>query len=161
MKRYIHTADAVFALILFCAFAISMLMVLMTGATAYQGVRDRVENHYSEDTVISYIAMKLRHYDAEDCTITVGSVADSDALLMTEVIDDNEYVTAIYFYDGSIRELYAEASYDFAPDDGAKIVEARGISIKALGDGVFTIQCTGTGGAIAETTLSLRSGVAA
>jgi len=161
MKRYIHTADAVFALILFCAFAVSMLMVLMTGAQAYQGVRNRVENHYSEDTVVSYIAMKLRHYDAEDCNVTVSKIAGNDALIMTETISGNEIITAIYFHEGFVKELYAEASYEFTPDDGTNILAAQEISITKSDNGVISVRCVGTGGSVAETKLALRSEVGA
>ncbi|MDR0904803.1 MAG: DUF4860 domain-containing protein [Oscillospiraceae bacterium] len=158
MKRYIHTADAVFALILFCAFAVSMLMVLMTGAQAYRGVRDRVENHYSGDTAISYIAMKLRHYDASDCSVTVGTLGDGDALFMTELIEETEFVTAIYFHDGYIKELFAENGYDFAPEDGFKIVAAQEMNIASPYEGVFEIKCVGTGGDTTQTAVALRSG---
>lgn len=161
MKRYIHTADAVFALILFCAFAVSMLMVLMTGAQAYQGVRNRVENHYSEDTVVSYIAMKVRHYDAEDCSVTVGKIGDGDALLMSEFIAGSEYITAIYFHDGFVKEIYAEAGYEFTPDDGTEILAAQGIEVTKSGNGIVSVRCIGTGGSVAETTLALRSEVGA
>jgi hypothetical protein len=157
MKRYVHTADAVFALLLFCAFAVSMLMVLMTGAQAYRGVRDRAENHYSEDTAISYIAMKLRHYDASDCSVTVGTLGESDALILTEVIDETEFVTVIYFSGGYIREIFAEKGYDLAPGDGFEIVAAREIDI-ASRSGLIEIKCVGTGGGSAETSIALRSG---
>ncbi|MDR0838199.1 MAG: DUF4860 domain-containing protein [Oscillospiraceae bacterium] len=158
MKRYIHTADAVFALILFCAFAISMLMVLMTGAQAYQGVRDTVENHYSEDTCISYIAMKLRHYDDEGSSVYIGDIAGLPALYLSESFDGEEYVTAIYFYDGYVMELYAEKGYDFDPEHGFRIVAAREMTVSEPSDGLFRISCVGTGGARAETTLGLRGG---
>ena len=161
MKRYIHTADAVFALILFCAFAISMLMVLMAGAQSYQGVRERVENHYSEDTAISYIAMKARHFDDSECRIEVGTLAGGTALYMTELFDGEEYVTVIYYHDGYIKEIFADIAYEIQPEDGFQIVAARGMDVTALGGGKFSIRCVGTGGAVAETLLALRSGVGA
>lgn len=157
MKRYIHTADAVFALVLFCAFAISILMVLMMGAEAYQKVRDAVENHYSEDTCISYIAMKVRHYDDKDSAVYVGNVQDKTALYMRETFDDTEYVTVIYYYDGYVMELYAESGYTFDPEAGFRIVEANDLTIMSLGEGLISIACEGTGGSVAEISLSLRT----
>jgi hypothetical protein len=157
MKRYIHTVDAVFALILFCAFALSMLMVLMTGAGAYKNIRDAVRNHYSEDTCVSYIAMKLRHYDGADNSVTLGDVGGVPALLLSETMDGDEYVTAIYFYDGYVRELFAEAGYDQRPEDGFEIVEASSLTVTSPREGVYGVLCVGIGGGEAETSINLRS----
>lgn len=157
MKRYIHTADAVFALILFCAFAISMLMVLTTGAQSYQNVRSSVENRYSEETGVSYIVMKLRHYDDTDCTVEIGDVDGIPALCMTETYDGTDYVTSIYFYNGYVMELYTEAGYGFLPEDGFQIVEAQGLDF-SIEDGLCTVTCVGTGDGRAQATVSLRDG---
>ncbi|MDR2358098.1 MAG: DUF4860 domain-containing protein [Oscillospiraceae bacterium] len=157
MKRYIHTVDAVFALILFCAFALSMLMVLMTGAGAYKGIRDAVRRSYSEDTCVSYIAMKLRRYDSANRSVSLGEIGGEDALLLTETTDGTEYTTVVYYYDGGVRELYAESGYDFKPEDGFEIIEARALEIASPSGGVYEIRCVGAGGGEAGTTISLRS----
>ncbi|MDR0446520.1 MAG: DUF4860 domain-containing protein [Oscillospiraceae bacterium] len=157
MKRYIHTVDAVFALILFCAFALSMLMVLMTGAGAYKNIRGAVRSHYSEDTCVSYIAMKLRHYDGESSSVSLGEIEGEPALFLTETIEETAYITAIYYHDGSVRELFAEAGYNRRLDDGLEIVEAQSLKIDSPSDGVFSIECVGAGGVRVGTTISLRS----
>jgi hypothetical protein len=161
MKRYIHTVDAVFALILFCAFALSMLMVLMTGAGAYKNIRDAVRRHYSEDTGVSYIAMKLRHYDDRDCAVSLGEIEGIPALFMAENIAGEEYVTAIYYYDGYIRELFADSGYEWKLDDGFEIIEANSLTITEEFAGVYNIRCVGAGGGTADTTISLASEEAA
>ncbi|MDR3278548.1 MAG: DUF4860 domain-containing protein [Oscillospiraceae bacterium] len=158
MKRYIHTADAVFALILFCAFALSMLMVLMTGAVAYQDVRDAVENHYSEDTCISYIAMKVRHYDDASGSFELRDLDGVPALYMTESVGGGEYFTAIYFYDGYVKELYAESGYEFAPGDGADVLAAEALSFE-VSDRLLHVSCVGTGGNAADIYLSLPADI--
>ncbi|MDR2615883.1 MAG: DUF4860 domain-containing protein [Oscillospiraceae bacterium] len=157
MKRYIHTVDAVFALILFCAFALSMLLVLTTGAGAYKNIRDAVRRHYSEDTCVSYVAMKLRHYDDRDGSVSLGVVGGAKALLLTETTDGTEYTTAIYYYDGAVRELYAESGYEFSPEDGFEIIAAQSLTITSPSAGVYKISCVGEDGGEAGTTVSLRS----
>ena len=156
MKRYVHAADAIFALILFAAFAVSILMVLTTGAQAYQKVRTSVENHYSENTCVSYIVMKLRHYDDASCNVSLGDVEGTPALLLSEIIDDYEYVTAIYFHEGFVMELYAESGYEFTLDDGFQIIEAQGLTLTSPSPGLYNVECVGIGGGQAAATVSLR-----
>lgn len=156
MKRYVHTADAIFALILFAAFAVSILMVLTTGAQAYQNVRSSVENHYSENTCISYIVMKLRHYDDVTCSVELGEIEGTQALLMSEIIEGDEYITAIYYHDGYVMEIYAEGGYEFTLDDGFKIIEARGLTLSSPSPGLYNVACVGTGGGRADATVSLH-----
>jgi hypothetical protein len=157
LKRYIHTADAVFALILFCAFALSMLLVLMTGARAYQDIRDAVENHYSEDACISYIAMKVRHFDDASGGLELRDLDGIPALYMTESLGGSEYFTAIYYYDGYVKELYAESGYEFAPEDGFDVLAAESLTFE-VSDRLLRISCVGTGGGEAGTYLGLRKG---
>jgi hypothetical protein len=134
-----------------------MLMVLTTGAKAYQHVRDTVENHYSEDTCINYIAMKVRHYDDDTGSVELRNVGGVPTLYMSETIGGSEYYTAIYFYEGNVMEIYAEEDFEFAPGDGFNILEAQSLSFSAEGD-LLRIGCVGTGGESAEVFLTLRTG---
>ena len=156
MKRYVHAADAVFALILFAAFAVSILMVLTTGAQAYQNVRNSVENHYSENTCVSYIVMKLRHYDDVTCDVELGDVEGTPALLFSEVIDGEEFVTAIYFHNGYVMEIFAEGGYEFTLDEGFQIIEAQSLTLSSPSAGLYTVACVGIGGGETSATVSLR-----
>jgi hypothetical protein len=157
VRRYIHTADAVFALVLFGAFALAMLMVLMTGAQVYQGIRDNVENRYSEETCLSYISMKARHYDAAGGAVYLGDVGGAPALMMREEYDGVGYITAIYYHDGSVRELYADEEFDFEPEAGLEIMAVNSLSFSFGDDGLLDVRCVGTGGGEGEISLSFRS----
>ena len=156
MKRYVHAADAIFALILFAAFAVSILMVLTTGAQAYQNVRNSVENHYSENTCVSYIVMKLRHYDDVTCGVALGDVEGTPALLLSETIDGEEYITAIYYHEGYVMEIFAESGYEFTLNDGDQIIEAHDLTLSSPSAGLYKVACVGVGGGRAEATISLR-----
>ena len=156
MKRYVHAADAIFALILFAAFAVSILMVLTTGAQAYQNVRKSVENHYSENTCVSYIVMKLRHYDDVTCSVELGEVEGKPALLLSEVIEGDEIITAIYFHEGYVKEIYAEGGYELTLAGGDSIIEAQSLTLTSPSPGLYKIACVGIGGGTAAATVSLR-----
>jgi hypothetical protein len=157
LRRYIHTADAVFALVLFGAFALAMLMVLMTGAQAYQGIKDTVENHYSEDTCLSYISMKVRHYDSAGGAVYIGDVGGVPALMLREEYDGVGYITAVYFHDGFVKELYADESFEFTPEAGLEILAVESLDVELTDDGLISVSCVGTGGGRASAYLSLRS----
>jgi hypothetical protein len=157
VRRYIHTADAVFALVLFGAFAMAMLMVLMTGAQAYQGIRDNVEQHYSEETCLGYISMKVRHYDSAGGAVYMGDVGGIPALMLREEYDGVGYITAIYIKDGYVKELYADESFEFEPDAGLDILAAGSLTMSFVEDGLLAVKCVGTGGGSAEVYLNLRA----
>ena len=156
MKRYVHAADAVFALILFAAFAVSILMVLTMGAQSYQKVRSSVENHYSENTCVSYIVMKLRHYDDANCEVSLGDVEGVPALILSEIVDGEEIITAIYYHEGYVKEIYADSGYEFTLADGAEIIEAQKLTLTSPAPGLYRVSCIGTGGSEAAATVSLR-----
>ena len=159
MKRYIHTADAVFALVLFCAFALSMLLVLMTGATSYQDIRDAVENHNSENMCVSYIATKVRHSDVAD-GVSIGEIGGTPAIVLSLEAGGLYYDTYVYLHDGYVRELpFIERGDEFSPKDGLNVMAVKDLEFELTEDGLLHVLCTGTGGRSAETFLSLRSGV--
>ena len=158
MKRYIHTADAVFALVLFCAFALSMLLVLMTGATSYQDIRDAVENHNSENLCVSYIATKVRHSDMAD-GVAIGEIGEAPAIVLSIEAGGFYYDTYVYLHDGYVKELFVERGYDVVPEDGLNVMAVNELDFDFTEDGLLHVLCIGTGGRAAETFLSLRSGV--
>jgi hypothetical protein len=157
MKRYIHTVDAFFALILFCAFTASMLIILVTGAKVYRQIRNAGEQHYSETTCINYLTMKIRHFDDASGDVYVGKIGGEDALFLSETIDGETYVTAVYYYDGYVRELLTDADYEVLPQDGLEIVPASGLTFYSLPNGFVYVSCTGTGGTTAEIYLALMN----
>lgn len=156
MKRYVHTIDVVFALVLFCVFAMSLLLVLLTGAKAYRGVRDNMEEQYLERTCISYIAAKVRHYD-EQGAVLIGELDGVPALCLTESIDGAAYVTYLYFHEGYICELFTEAGHAMRATDGMRIMDVEGLAFSQASENLLSVSCTGTNGVAVEVMLHLRS----
>ena len=157
MRRYIHTIDVVFALVLFCAFAMSLLLVLMTGARAYRGIRDNMEETYTGRTCLSYIATKLRHYD-ETGAVSVGELDGVPALCLAETSGDGAYVTYLYFYDGYICELFTDPSFVLTAEAGTRLMEAGGLTFSQVSEGLVVLSCTDVDGDSSQLMVSLRSG---
>jgi len=133
-----HRLDTVFVLIIFCIFAVSVLMVLMLGAGIYQNMTELSREQQNERTVLSYIRTKVRSND-ENGRIYIGEFNGLPALLYDEEFDGRVFRTAIYHYDGYIYELYSEVGIDFAPNEGTQIMPLDSISFETLESGVIRV----------------------
>jgi hypothetical protein len=153
--RRAHTIDLVFSLTLFCAFAASMLFVLLSGAKIYQGVDNRMEENYEERTCLGYIASKLRHFDAEGA-VSLTEFGDSEALLLTQTIDGTEYGTVLYTFQGMVMELFTELPLEFGPEAGSPVLPAESLRFTWASDRLLRVECVGSGGS-AAVSVALRA----
>lgn len=140
-----HSLDAVLTMMLFGLFTGCVLMVLMMGAQSYQGVSTTVKENYEERTCLQYIATKVNHYSGADA-VAVTTFGDGAALALYETIDQCDYVTYIYFYDGQVKELFCEWDVVLEPEAGFTIMEVEALEIQAVSQGLISLSCTGSGG---------------
>ena len=159
MRRTIipHKIDSVFTLLIFCAFSIAVLMVLIFGARVYEDIIAQNQDSENQRITVAYIEAKIRHNDTLD-NIYVDSFKGYteetaiDTLYLEEDYGTHTYHTMIYLADGWVRELYCEKGLNFNPDDGSKIVEAEALNfIIDPQSGLLSITCTDKTG----TTMSL------
>ena len=155
-----HSLNGLLALLLFGIFAACVLSVLLMGADAYQRLTERDRESYESRTVAQYIATRVRQADRSG-GISAGAFGGSDALELWETIDGEAYVTRVYCHDGWLRELFTDASGDFAPEDGEPVLEAESLSVSLSGAGLLTVEITSADGETQQVTLYLRSGKAA
>ena len=87
--------------------------------------------------------------------VNVADVDGIQVLEMKQEIGDSEYVTWIYWDDGSIRELFTDTSSGLGLADGLEILECQGLKLSKDGR-LLRIETVGEGGGSLE--LSLRSG---
>lgn len=143
MKR--HTVDLAFVLTLFCVFTIAVLFVLLAGANAYQEIAATMEEQYAERTCLSYIDTKVRHYDTAG-QVQVEPFSTIEALALYEDIESVRYKTLLYYYDGYVRELFFEDGLQFQPEDGQKVVAAKGLQIEKEQANLLKLICTSVEG---------------
>lgn len=149
-------------LLLFSVFAVCIMSVLLTGADAYQRLARRDQESYDRRTVTQYIATKVRQNDGAGAISIrlfdeAGTQAEGDTLQLLEQLEGEEYCTRIYCWDGHIRELFAEPSDEFYPEDGEKIMEAESLWF-SLEDDLLTVTIGHTDGQNEKLVLCLRSG---
>lgn len=152
-----HSLNGLLALLLFGIFAACVLSVLLMGADAYQRLTERDRESYESRTVAQYIATRVRQADRSG-GISAGAFGGSDALELWETIDGEAYVTRVYCHDGWLRELFTDASGDFAPEDGEPVLEAESLSVSLSGADLLTVEITSADGETQQVTLYLRSG---
>ena len=151
-----HHLDGLLALLLFGVFAASILSVLLTGAGVYSRLTQRDQRAYDRRTCVQYLATKVRQAPS-GAQVTVGTFGEGDALLLSEDIDGQPYLTRIYCYDGWLRELFSAADDPFAPEDGEKILPAQALALHT-DHNLLQIDLTDSSGQTISLTLSPRGG---
>jgi len=144
------------ALMVFGVFAACLLFLLLTGADAYQKMRQRDTATYESRTAVQYMTTRVRQADRAE-SITAEAFDGLDALVLLEEIEGETYKTKLYCYDGWLTELYAAACSDLSPADGEKILELKGLEL-SLQDGFLQAKLTLPDGREEELSLQLRSG---
>ena len=130
--------DTVFVLMIFCVFALSVLLVLMLSGSTYRNMTDIAREGQNERIALSYIRTKIRNADS------AGSVSLSDfhgtaALSLKEVFGGTTFVTLIYLYDGWIHELFHEKGNEFMPADGVPIIRVASLDFEENENGLLRV----------------------
>lgn len=162
-ERQKHSVGGVGVLLLTAVFAVCVLLVLLTGADSYRRLTARDTASFQRRTPVQYLATKVRQADAAGC-VEVGTFGgpggtdgQGDTIFLREVIDGAPYVTRLYCYDGSLRELFTEESAQAAPEDGEQVLEASGLEADLTG-GLLRVTAVSADGSRQTLDLALRSG---
>lgn len=151
MRRGKGQIEGLAALVVFGAFAVSVVAVLLTGAGAYRRLTARDAAAGERRTRSQYIATRVRQTEGQ---ATVEELKGVPALCLP---DGAGYVTWVYCWEGWLMELYTSEESELAPEDGTRLMEASGLSL-SLEDGVLAVGVTGPGGEEDRLYLSLRVG---
>lgn len=147
--------DTLWALIMFGVFASCVLLVLLTGAKAYDSLILREEESYSLRTASQYVATRFRQGDSTGA-ITVSDFGGIDALCLSSDIDGRQFITRVYCHGGYLKELFTAADGDFEPEDGEQLIALEDMSLE-LSNGVLKAVLTEADGDVSELYLSMRS----
>lgn len=158
-----HEIDSVFVLLLFTLFAGCILMVLLLGASSYEGVVTRDAQAYDARTGVQYIAAKVRHGD-EAGMVQVGSFSDRTDRTADEIptlylrmqAEGEYYDTKIYYYNGYIRELLCPEDILLDPEDGQEVLAASSFFVEQEGSLIY-VTIGETDGEEHSLRLSIRS----
>ncbi|WP_338546799.1 DUF4860 domain-containing protein [Emergencia sp. JLR.KK010] len=132
MKIQKNHLEGLIALLLFGVFAVCLLIALLAGADAYNGLTTKDRIAYDSRVCGQYIATQVRQNDDMN-SVSVTDFGDGNALSLAKEIEGNTYVTLIYSYDGYLMELFCAEGAQLAPEDGEKIMPISKFSLSMKG----------------------------
>lgn len=154
-ERKAGSLSTVAALLVLALFALTILGVLLGGAGAYQRLVRRDRQTTDSRSAAQYLATKVRQASFPG-GIRVLPFGDGYALQIPET-GDGTFVTRIYCHEGWLMELFCAVDSDLLPNDGEKVLPARGLEPSLEGD-LLTLALTDAAGSRQELLLTLRYG---
>ena len=157
-----HTIDVVFVLALACAFAASILMVLMLGANIYSHIQKTSEVQFAERVTLSYITAKVHSSDRAE-GVSTGDFQGVSALYLNETFYGEDYSTVIYTYDGWLRELFTDTESALAEDSwlsldsGMPLLEVDYLSFELIKPNLLSVEFLDKEGNSGRAFVNLRS----
>ena len=152
-----YSPETPFMILLICAFAASLLFVLLFGTKIYSSMSEASERAHQERTVLSFAAEKLRHGDSLGA-VSVGDFDGLNALYLSSELGGADYVGILYCFDGWLCELFCEEGLDFSRGDGTRLLPAASVRFSEPRAGLIRIESTDEAGYSRELFVYLRSG---
>lgn len=138
-------------------FAVLAMGLALLSSGVYRSAAAAADENFTRRTALSYLVNQVRRADEAGC-VSVGSFGGSDALFLTEHLGESDYVTVLYCYDGSLRELYTESTVVLTPADGMAILDLQSLAI-SRGEGTLTFTATAPDGTVSTAGVRPRCGL--
>ena len=151
-----HTIDVIFVLTVACAFAASILMVLMLGVGVYGKIQESANKGWSDRVCLSYITAKVHSNDMAG-QVEAGTFEDIPALYMYQEFDGVTYNTVLYAYEGWLMELFCEKGL-LSPESGTPVLEIESVNFKNIKPNLLSVEYLDKDGNSGRAFINLRSG---
>mgnify|MGYP004650273813 FL=1 len=156
LESHSRKFDSFIVLLLFFLFATTAFVLIIIGIKQYKLTVDTMNTNYEVRTATSYLTEKIRQHDT-GLGITTTTLDNTPALMLSEDIDSNTYITYIYYYDGYLRELFLSSDAVFSVESGQPIIEIGGLDIAEVTVNSISISLTTTDGHKSSMYLSTKS----
>ena len=153
-KMVTHSMQGVFVFVLLGLFAVMSTLMVLLGAQMYRNTVDITTYNNQSRLLGAYVRSMVRAEDAEQC-VAVETYGDVKTLALHEQIDDSDYVTWLYCYDGHLYEQFTGADRDFNPDAGTPICEAQAFTAR-VEDGQLIADMVNSLGEVENLRIALR-----
>ena len=149
--------DFVFPVMIFFAFTLSALIVILFAAQVYQHTIEDAAMNYNANTSLAYIREKIHQHD--NGRVSVGSFDGCDSIIMKEKLAGELYDTYIYASDGTLRELFIKDGTinNFSPESGQAILEVQEFSVSKEKDDLLSFVCVDKDGHTASARVGIYS----
>lgn len=144
MTRGRGGAGAIAGLLMICLLAGFLFFVLAAAAGVYKDISAVMEEQYSSQTAMGYVTAKLHQSDGRGM-LSLGDLAGTPALVITEELEGEDYTTYVYCHEGYIMELFCPATESLLPSDGVRVVAAERLELTQEG-ALIRIEAETSGG---------------
>ena len=141
--------------ILLAVFLIMGMFLVTVGVGAYRSVNARASLADEARMSLGYVTNKLRTYDAEG-EIRIEDRNGINTIVLTRPSYEG-YETLIYFYNGTLYEMFRDTEYEIEPEFGQALVEAKDVSFSQLTDNSIKVSAILSDGQSESTVVMLRS----
>ena len=131
-----HSIQGVFVFVLLGVFAVLSTLIVLFGAQFYRNTVDQSAANNDCRVLNQYVRSMVRAEDA-DASMSVEEFDGVTALAMREMIDDEEYITWIYAYDGKLMELFTSMEDEFDPEAGSEVCPVKEFNARIDGKTVI------------------------
>ena len=156
IDRETHRIDSIFIMLLFFLFALTAFVLIMIGVRQYKATANAMDYNYEIRTVTSYLREKTRQ-NSSNSSISIETIDDTNALCLKNTLNNTIYNTYIYYYDGSLREMYIQDGTPFTLNLGQQIVTISGFDMVKTDDGLIIVTISDSFGGTTDMYLSANS----
>lgn len=139
-KSKSYSFDMIFAAMLFCFFTVISLLLVGVGSSVYRNTQAAFEEDYVLRTALSYVSGKIRYNSVSSCSTDI--IGETEVLIFSETVDNRDYETLIYYFDGALCEQYILAENNVSLSNGTKIVEPDSFTFELSKEGVLHLNVT-------------------
>ena len=140
-------------LAVFAVFGLCLAAVLLTGAGTYRNLVQQGRQAHDRRVAARYVTTRFR----QGTGVEFEDFQGVSAMTLREEIGGKIYLTRVYCYEGSIRELFSGEQTAVSPGDGQIILEANGLSFERDGN-LLRVCIIHTDGTEQRLLLSLSAG---
>ena len=148
-----HGIEALFPIVLFFVLTIFALLVITLAAKIYENTTDNSYRNHQSRIALSYIGEKI--HQNKDCQISIEEISSTTVLKLHREHQENQYNTYIYYYEGSLREIFIKEGITFSLSDGKEILKLSDFSMKEADSGLLYFSCIDAQGQIADSYVSI------
>lgn len=116
------------------------LLLITLGIRTYKATVDKMEQNAQVRTSLQYIITKFEQNPKTAVYLT--KLEDTTAIALEEDIGTQAYVTYIYFYEGTLRELQIKKGSELGPQSGEFIASIKNLQITEVEEGLFKFTVT-------------------
>ncbi len=131
MNKKALSIESLFVMILFMVFAVSMVMMIISGRTSYGKILDEKEQAENLRIATSYLRMKLKQNNRLYSVFASRSTKmDEEILEIWQGGEEEAYRTVIYFRQNKLWEAYMAVGDEFDPALSEPIIDLSAKTVR-------------------------------